>query len=348
MEKSIRVLIVEDSEADAELMVRTMEDHGFVPQTQRVETEAAYLHCLENAPDVILADYRLPRFSGPQALKLLKVQALDIPFIVVSGNISDIEAAELIKSGACDFLIKDRMARLGSAVEQALDAKRSRDEKRRVEQELVESENKFRLICETVADVVVLVDGECRIQYANPAMNNVFGYTPEETEGKCIEMIQPLRLREKYKKAVNRFLENSEESKNSGGVERIGQHCDGHEFPIELRYSKLNLHGKPGFVGVIHDITKRKQVEEALYTSKEIIERIVNTIPMRVFWKNKDLIYLGCNDEFAHDAGYSESGEVIGKDDYRMGWRDQADMGAIPFGEVDCPLRVYSQRIREK
>ncbi|HET7152179.1 MAG TPA: PAS domain S-box protein, partial [Candidatus Kapabacteria bacterium] len=318
MKKSIRVLIVEDSEVDAELMLHTLEDHGFTPETQRVETEASYLQCLEHTPDIILADYRLPRFSGPRALELLKAQALDIPFIVVSGNISDVEAAELIKSGACDFLIKDRMARLGSAVEQALDAKCARDEKRRVEQELAESENKFRLICETVADVVVLVDGDGRMQYANPAIGHVFGYTPGETEGKSIEMLQPVRLREKYRKGVNRFLESHEELHNWGGVERIGRHSDGHEFPIEIRYSKLSLHGKQGFVGVIHDITNRKQAEEALYTSKEIIERIINTIPMRVFWKDKNHVFLGCNDEFAHDAGFSESGEVIGKDDYQM------------------------------
>ncbi len=115
----IRVLIVEDSPADAELMLSTLADHGFAPQAERVETEAAYFAGLNAIPDVILADYRLPHFSGPRALELLNERCLDIPFITLSGAIGDEEAAGLIKLGARDFLLKDRMALFGPAVMQA-------------------------------------------------------------------------------------------------------------------------------------------------------------------------------------------------------------------------------------
>ena len=122
----IRVLIVEDSPNDADLMLGNLADHGFAPQAERVETEADYLAGLNAAPDVILADYRLPHFSGPRALELLNERRLDIPFIALSGTIDDEEAAGLIKLGASDFLLKDRMARLGPAVTQALKLKRTR------------------------------------------------------------------------------------------------------------------------------------------------------------------------------------------------------------------------------
>ena len=81
-----------------------------------------------------------------------------------------------------------------------------------------------------------------------------------------------------------------------------------------------------GIVGVMLDITKRKQAEDTLRASNQIIEGIINAIPLRVFWKDKNLVFLGCNATFAHDAGFADSKDIIGKDDYQMGWRDQAEL----------------------
>jgi PAS domain S-box-containing protein len=84
---------------------------------------------------------------------------------------------------------------------------------------------------------------------------------------------------------------------------------------------------EPGYVNLYaRDITERKQAEEALRASKLIIEGIIDAIPMRIFWKDKDLVYLGCNAVFARDAGFTDPKDVIGKDDYQMGWRDQAEL----------------------
>ena len=79
-------------------------------------------------------------------------------------------------------------------------------------------------------------------------------------------------------------------------------------------------------IGIIWDDTERKQAEEALRTSHQILDGIINAIPVRVFWKDKDLLYLGCNAIFAHDAGFADSKDIVGKDDYQMGWRDQAEL----------------------
>jgi PAS domain-containing protein len=76
----------------------------------------------------------------------------------------------------------------------------------------------------------------------------------------------------------------------------------------------------------IRDITKRKRTEEALRESQQIIEGIINAIPVRVFWKDKNLVYLGCNTAFARDAGFADPKDIVGKDDYQMGWRDQAEL----------------------
>ena len=79
-------------------------------------------------------------------------------------------------------------------------------------------------------------------------------------------------------------------------------------------------------IGIIWDDTERKQVEETLRASHQILNGIINAIPVRVFWKDKDLVYLGCNAIFARDAGFADPKDVVGKDDYQMGWRDQAEL----------------------
>jgi DNA-binding NtrC family response regulator len=133
MTEPLRVLIIEDRPSDAELMVLRLEDEGFDPEWVRVETEAAYVAKLDAMPDLILSDWSLPRFSGLQALHLLRETGLDIPFVIVSGGIGEEAAVDAVHQGADDYVFKDRLARLGPAIRRALEAKRLRDERRRVE-----------------------------------------------------------------------------------------------------------------------------------------------------------------------------------------------------------------------
>lgn len=136
MPSSLHVLLLEDSPADAELMVEELRQAGFEPNWQRVQTESEYLAQLDKLPDLILADYSLPQFDGLRALQLLKGRGLDIPFIIVSGCIGEEVAVQCMKDGAADYLLKDRLTRLGQAVGQALDRKRLLEEKRQAEERL--------------------------------------------------------------------------------------------------------------------------------------------------------------------------------------------------------------------
>ncbi len=133
----LRVLILEDREDDAELMLQELRRAGFDPQWLRVETESDYLAHLDPELGVILADYSLPHFNAHRALQLLQKRGLDIPFIIVSGCIGEESAVECMKNGAADYLLKDRLARLGQAVRQALDQKRLHEEKQHAEERLV-------------------------------------------------------------------------------------------------------------------------------------------------------------------------------------------------------------------
>jgi signal transduction histidine kinase len=136
----LKVLIVEDRPDDAELMVYELQRVGIAPSWERVDNEASYLEGLDALPDVILSDYSLPEFGAMRALRLLQIRQLDIPFIVITGSISEEVAVDCIKQGATDYLLKDRLRRLGAAVMQALDERRLRIEKRQAEAELIKSE----------------------------------------------------------------------------------------------------------------------------------------------------------------------------------------------------------------
>jgi two-component system cell cycle sensor histidine kinase/response regulator CckA len=141
MPQKIQILIVEDNPSDAELIVRELHRAEFDFDWQRVDTEAEYLARLNPALDLILSDYEMPQFSGLRALELLKQQpALDIPFIIVSGTIGEEMAVMAMQKGAADYLLKDRIVRLGPAVRRALKEIEERSERKRLEAQFIEAQ----------------------------------------------------------------------------------------------------------------------------------------------------------------------------------------------------------------
>ncbi len=136
----LRVLILEDQPDDAELMLDELRRAGFDPEWRRVETESDYMAQLDPKLDMILADYVLPRFNARRALERLQECAFEIPFIVVSGAISEDVALDCLKRGAADYLLKDRLGRLGMAVMSVLEQRRLVEEKRQTEAALQEKE----------------------------------------------------------------------------------------------------------------------------------------------------------------------------------------------------------------
>jgi PAS domain S-box-containing protein len=155
----LRILIVEDRAQDAELIVAELEHAGVIAATFiRVETAEEFLQQIALSPDVILCDYALPSFGAAEALRLLQERRLDIPFIIVSGSIGEETAVEAIKAGADDYLLKDRLGRLSSAIEQALEENRLRGAAQRAEEDLRQSEFKYRCLFEHLPDAAYLCD----------------------------------------------------------------------------------------------------------------------------------------------------------------------------------------------
>jgi two-component system NtrC family sensor kinase len=126
----LTVLVVEDETVDFDLVVRGLHRSGIDAQCRRVDNEEAYRNQLEAQPDIILSDYVLPSFSALEALQLLAESGLDIPLIVLTGMVSEETVVECMKHGAADYLLKDRMTRLGPAVKRAIEERELRGEKR--------------------------------------------------------------------------------------------------------------------------------------------------------------------------------------------------------------------------
>ena len=260
----LSLLILEDRPADAELMLYELRQAGFEPHWQRVETRADYLAQLHPALDVILADYDLPQFGAPRALQLLQERKLDVPFIVVSGRISEEVAVECMKQGAADYLLKDRLARLGPAVAHSLQEKKLRDEKRQAEVALRESEARFRRLAENAPDVIYryrLLPTR-GFEYISPAVMAVTGYAPEEfyaDAGTVLKLVPP-----EEQKAIQQFISAPPDLPQPMVLRLVCK--DGSTIWVEQRHVSIyNEQGNLTAVeGIARDVTERVRAEEKL------------------------------------------------------------------------------------
>jgi signal transduction histidine kinase len=135
--KSLSLLIVDDSDDDALLVVRELLRLGFEPKFERVATRAEMERALIHPPQIVLCDYAMPAFSSLEALAMLRQRNLDIPLIIVSGTIGDVRAVEVMRAGARDYVSKDNLAKLGVTIERELQEAKNRGEKRALEEQLL-------------------------------------------------------------------------------------------------------------------------------------------------------------------------------------------------------------------
>ena len=179
--KSLHVLLVEDNADDAFLLERHLRKNGFEPRIDRVET-AAELHdaLAHTPPDLVLADYNLPTFSGPEALQIVKASGLDIPFIMLSGAMSETTAVESMRAGAQDYVTKQNLARLVPAVERELKEVEDRRQKLAAELALQASEDRFHRLVEAMPLGLLITNANGDILYTNIAAKQLFSLGMED------------------------------------------------------------------------------------------------------------------------------------------------------------------------
>ena len=175
--RPVRILLVEDNADDALLLRRHLGRSGFAPEIYRVETAEKMLAALDEPWDCILADYNLPQFSAPEALKLLQRTGHDIPFIMMSGAVSEPTAVAAMRAGAHDYISKENLARLGPAIERELAEAASRRLKRAAEQALRSSEERFHRLVEASPLALLILDTQGRVTFTNRGANRLLGHS---------------------------------------------------------------------------------------------------------------------------------------------------------------------------
>ena len=259
MTNPVRMLILEDRPSDAELILYELKKGGYDPIFRRIETREDFIASLTPDIEIIIADYSMPQFDAIHALKILQEQGFDIPFIVVTGAIGDEIAIECMKEGASDYLLKDRMARLSLAVTHALEEKKMRDEQRRVEHSLKESEKKFRTLFNNASDGIIIHDMEVRILEVNDVLCDRIGYSREELLQMTVMEIETPDYAAMVKGKIKELLAEQHVFFESAVV-----HRDGSIIPIELSSRLIEYEGQQAVLSIIRDITVRKRAEEAL------------------------------------------------------------------------------------
>lgn len=282
MTRPLRVLIVEDRPEDAELMLRELRSAGFDSDWRRVDAEADFLGSLDAGLDVILSDFELPRFNGMRALELLKKSGLEVPFIVVSGTIGEETAVAAMKEGAVDYLLKDRLARLGQAVSHAMEQSRLRKESHLISESLKKAEARYRGIFENAVEGIYQSTPDGVVLAANPALARILGYeSPEDLMRSIRNIGKQLYVEADFRAELQRLLR---ECGTVSGYEATVQCKDGRTIWVAVSARAVrDDDGAELYEGTIEDITARKQAEGQLRYQLDLLHNITDKAAESIF-----------------------------------------------------------------
>ncbi|AFY99305.1 PAS domain S-box protein [Calothrix sp. PCC 6303] len=296
----LRVLIVEDSEDDTLLTLRELRRGGYEVDYVRVDTPAEMQAVLEEQPwDIIIADYTLPAFSAPEALKLLQSLKLDLPFIIVSGTIGEDIAVAAMKAGANDYIIKGNLARLVPAVERELREVQDRHKRHMAEQALRDSEARYRLLFESNPHPMWVFDSETLVFLAvNQAAIAHYGYSESEFLQMTIADIIPLEEIER----LHQTLSTTETNQKTSFWKHYKK--DGSLINVEVVIRTLLFAGRQANLVLIDDVTHRLQAEQKIREQAALLDVATDAIFVRdmqhhiLFWnKGAERLYGWHSDE---------------------------------------------------
>jgi len=310
MGKPLRVLIVEDSEDDALLLVFELRRGDYSPIFQRVETVEALRKALEEESwDLVISDYVLPGFSGLEALRLVRRSGLDLPFLIVSGKIGEDTAVNAMKEGANDYLIKGNISRLVPALEREMQEAEVRRKRREAEAALVRSERRYKRLVAAVTDYIYTVtikEGSVLKTSHGPGCLTVTGYSHEEYVENPFLWYQ--MIYEEDRAAVTRLTDDICAGKDIPSLEHRIRHKDGSlRWVINTIVPRYNEQGELiAYDGLISDITGRKRAEESLRLQSAALQAAANAI---VITDSEGLV-IWVNQAFTRMTGYSAEESV--------------------------------------
>ncbi|MDB5386443.1 MAG: Blue-light-activated protein [Planctomycetaceae bacterium] len=304
MSTPLRVLILEDNPSDAEALLHALRRAGYDPITTWAETEQDYRAHLQLLPEIILADFSMPEFDALRALEIMQECQVDIPFIIVSGTIGEERAVEVMQRGATDYLLKDRMGRLGQAVAQGIERKVN-------EQALRQSQERIKELTANVHQVLWTIDArESKILYISPGYEEMWGRSCQSLldNPHCyLEGVHPLD---------QEMMRREDAAMYSTGhidVEFRVLRPDGSVRWVWIRGNPVTEQDQiVRLVGVIEDITKQRQLSVERDALLSRLQLHIERMPLGYALSDADFRIIGWNPTAERIFGFMQV-EVLGK-----------------------------------
>lgn len=304
MEKPLKILLLEDSRLDAEIIERLLVKEISHCEFKLAMNKKAFLGALDEfIPDVILSDNSLPRFNATEALAIVRDRSWDVPFILITGTVSEEYAAGIIKQGADDYILKDRMARLPGAIEAAMRIRQIEKEKRKAAERLKHSEENYRAIMERLSDAFVAMGKDWIYTYVNKTAGEIMHRKPEELVGKCIWTEFPEGIGLPFHTAYFKAME-----------EQRYIHLEEYYQPLNV-WLENHIYPSPDGLSVFfRDITEQKESEQKIIQSEENLKAIFDNSSEGFILLDEQGLVKSFNERAVHGIlVHSESGISIGK-----------------------------------
>jgi PAS domain S-box-containing protein len=268
MNKRLRVLVVDDSEDDTELVLRELHRGGYDVAHRRVETAETMRAALsQRSWDIVISDYTLPGFDAPAAISVLTESGQDIPILVVSGTIGEDTAVEALKAGAADFMVKGRLARFLASIERELRVAETRRKSRGAEEAARESEVKYRRIVETAQEGIWVLDASDRTTYVNQRMADMLASTPAQLVGRSLFDF----MDDEWKQIAIRKLGRQRPGPAESHEFKF-RRANGSEFWGSLSTSPVadDVGQDTGALAMVADITEQRKLKNQLMVSDRL------------------------------------------------------------------------------
>ena len=314
MDKFYQILLVEDEAHDAELNIREIKKVLPNSKFEITDNRNRYIDLLLSyRPDIILSDFNMPSFDGLSALKIAQEMCPHTPFIMVTGSINEDTAVECMKAGASDYVLKDSLKRLGSAIINALKQRDLGIEKFESEKRLIESEKSYYGLFNSVSEAIYIINARGEFIAINAGTEKMYGYSSEEVIGKTSEFLDVNGLNDL--KTISQQLKDVLATGIQQQFEFWGKRKNGDIFPNEVICNKGNYFGQEVVIATGRDITDRKEAEEKLKRERKLLRTLIDNLPVTIYVKDRECRKVIANRADLKIVGLKTEVEVLGKTD---------------------------------
>lgn len=328
------MLLLEDNREDAELCICKLKSAGLRVNMNITRTSREFMECVRSQTyDIILTDYRLPDWSGLEALNWLRSLGYKTPFILVTGTLSDELAIECIRAGATDYVLKQNLERLPVAVRRALEEEELRKDRDRTENKLLESEKQYRLLFEANPNpmwiyaldrLTFLAVNEAAIKHYGYSREEFLSMTVKDTLspedlGTLLERVDPLR---ELRQTSHEYWKHRRK--------------DGSIIDVEISWQPITFEGHCGQLVLAHDVTARRSAEAELRHSKEQLQLLLDSTAEGIYGLDQEGNCTFCNSACLRILGYDSTAALLGRNMHSVAHHTKIDGTLYP--EEECPI----------